>query len=405
MNNYYTNTLQLSKIEKAKIDGEKIVTFLFSILIFLSFFETYLSGLLGTFTRYFIFIFLLVAIIVIPKVRIRWYHFAYLFWFLYKIITIFWTPNLFLFRLHIVSHVGMTALLLISTSIPFRKKSIYIFIFMLWLSSFMTGVLFLFFKRPYEGIYISRQVIYLFGREMDPNNLAAFLLIGILISLDLIFKKKYIVFSVALIILNFYGILLTGSRGAIVALVISTIVILFLNRKQKSINLHKIIVYLAVASILLVLMKDFVPESIYRRIFDFKSYEDGSGRVEIWTNALSIFKQYSILFGAGWGANYGYNALEIVAHNTFIAMLVDVGLIGFIIFFAPVIYASLVSTRNKNSIPIVLLINSFVLGMFLDTINKRFFWLPIIIVFISYNSIVSDDKCETIVEEEVSTNE
>ena len=90
------------------INGEFIVSLLFGFPVSI-FFERYLQGIFGVFTRYYLFI-LLCTIVCVPKLRLRWYHLLYLAWFAYKIISALWTPNLYIARLHLVSHAGMTLL-------------------------------------------------------------------------------------------------------------------------------------------------------------------------------------------------------------------------------------------------------------------------------------------------------
>jgi len=376
------------------INGEFIVSLLFGFFLFLSFFEVYLQGIFGVFTRYYLFIFLVVIVICIPRLRLRWYHLVYLAWFAYKIISALWTPNLYIARLHLVSHVGMTLLLILTTSVNFKKRTSDLFVQILWLSSFLTGILFVFLKRPYLGVHINRQVIYLFGMEMDPNNLAAFLVIGIIISIYYIIKRRLRLLSILVIIVNTYSTFLTGSRGGLVALVLSTIILILITAKSKVIRPVNIILLMALLVIAFIYLRRFIPESIYNRLLNFDSYEGGSGRVDIWINALSLFGENSLFWGAGWGAYFGHQGIEMAVHNTFISMLVDVGIFGFVLFFGPIVVASFILFKRRNVLPVVLLFNSFVLSLFLDTINKRFFWIPIIMLFIDYNFLSSSNELE-----------
>ena len=111
--NYFTNI---------RINKEIVFEITFSFLVFLSFFEVYLQGMIGQITRYYIIFLAIILLLFFKKIKIRWYHGFYTAWFLFKLMSLFWTPNLFIARLHLFSHIGMTALLLLVTSLDIRRN-------------------------------------------------------------------------------------------------------------------------------------------------------------------------------------------------------------------------------------------------------------------------------------------
>ena len=369
----------------SSMKSEIIIKWLIFGFLVLSFFESFLIGSFGAYTRYYIIILIGAILLLTKKINFKWYHALYLLWFILKLVSLYWTPNDYIAKLHLFSHIGMTMLLIISTVVYYKEETISFFYKSLWLISGFMGILMLFFRRPYHNIVETRQVLYLFGQEMDPNNQAAFLAIGIVISLFYLFNKKHIFFSLIIMIINLYTILLTGSRGGLVSIFIAAL-FMILSMKSTKGNLYKKVFLISIIILItFFVVRLFLPEDIYKRLFDFSTYASGSNRDIIWINSLDLFLNGNILIGSGWGAYYGYQGLELVTHNTFISMLIDVGLIGFSLFFVPIVYSSYYLFRRKNFLPIYLIINILVVSFFLETINKRFFWIPIILIFLEYN--------------------
>lgn len=367
-----------------RITKELIVAVLFSAFLFISFFESYIVGLIGPFSRYFLSIIMILIVLTLSNIKFQWYHFLYIFWFIYKIVSVLWTYNTHVFELHIASHIGMTGMFLLITAIKLSRRTIHYFTSVIWFSSLIMGFLFLFFSRPYLGTLTARKVIHLFGTETDPNNLAAFLVIGIIVSIYYLLSKKNILLSILTIGLNLYATLSTGSRGALLALAVSIALIIIFKFADKTLKLKHLVPILILGAIAGVFILRYLPASIFERLFDFDTYEDGSGRIEIWKNALSVLEN-KYFFGAGWGANYGYGGFYKAVHNTIISMLVDVGILGVLAFFIPIISGGLTLLKKKESLPAVLLFSVLFISLFLDTINKRFFWVPLMMFFLYLN--------------------
>lgn len=359
--------------------------------VFISFFEPYFSGILGPVTKYYIIYLIVFLLLTSKKLQFEWFHWCFLSWFILKLVSIFWASDPYISNLHMFSHIGMIGLLLVLTTIRVEKNMIQGFIIATWVGSFFIGLLSLFFSHPYRGIVVSRQVLYLFGQEADPNNQAAFLLPGVSIALHYIFeKKKNILIGILTILVNTYVSFLTGSRGGLVGIVlISTYILASVIRStetREKIKLFLIVVVIGVAIYFLTI--NFLPEVIANRIFVFSSFEGGSGRDLIWSNAWELFGSNSnFLFGAGWGSYWGHNGVFAVLHNTYLSMLCDVGIVGFLLFMLPIGIITFQLLRRKNRLPVLLLISGFIPSLFIEGINKRFFWNVLFVLLLSYKSI------------------
>ena len=169
-----------------RIESEKRIAnwqiLLFCIYIFLSFYETYLTRFLGNSTKFYL-LFVLAIFLYQGKFKIRKDKYWEMFfaWFIFKTISLSWSSMANTdFQMHFLSQIGMVLLIIVLTG---RKQEI-VFIHAvvqsaLWIS-FLYGILSIFFKASYiDERFVARQVLTLFGQQNDPNNCAAFLLVGI----------------------------------------------------------------------------------------------------------------------------------------------------------------------------------------------------------------------------------
>lgn len=133
------------------------------------------------------------------------------------------------------------------------------------------------------------------------------------------------------------------------------------------------VVILAIVVVVFVLRR-YIPEDIVDRLIGIDSYAGGSERTNIWNNGWRLLSEdLNLVFGAGWGCYFGYNGFNSAMHNTYIAMLCDVGIIGSLIFFIPIVCKLKLMMKGKEYLPVMLVLAGFCPSIFLDAINKRFF--------------------------------
>lgn len=131
-------------------------------------------------------------------------------------------------------------------------------------------------------------------------------------------------------------VLLTGSRGALLAFMLVFFVIIcvfFTNSRHRVRN----IIFVALLMVLLLVVFDLIfaqmPESVARRFsWDYIAEKGSMGRIRVWEFLLEHFAQDSIpriLFGHGYGTTSLVNTLNgRVAHNLYIDNLITLGVIG-----------------------------------------------------------------------------
>lgn len=356
----------------------------------LEFYEPYINATLGSYTKYYL--------ILVIFVLLNYYGFkiakdkiagCFILWFLYKCVSLIWSQNYEMFHLHFLTNITTVVLLYLLVMYPFDESTLKVITNSLWLGSGSIGVLSLISNAPYLGVS-NRIVLKLFGVTIDPNNNAAFLAVGIAVSLYYIFvseeNKIYKLLSVAIIFINTYTLLLTGSRGGLLTVLwIIVILVLFYLQKGK----HKIIFILGITLLFIAfqyLAQNYLPNDVYLRLFQASTYEGGSERTEIWSNAFELMNSNFLfyIFGSGWGSYYGYNNFYVAMHNTYLSIFCDTGAIGMILFFIPIAKGVLYLSKEKKILPILLLVAGLVPAFFLESINKRFFWNAIIIFLMFY---------------------
>ena len=361
---------------------------LIGLYFFIIFLEPYLNGILGAINKYFIIVLIFIIFFKYRKFNITKLHIFFILWFIYKLISSLWSLNLEVVENNLFSHIGMSLLFIALTTVKFEKNIIKVISCSMWLGSFLIGFLSLFLSQPYKGFIDNRQVLVLFGQEADPNNQAALVLIGIAIASYYMFvKRKYFFISLTTLCVNIFSLFLTASRGGLIALIILFIFILFINISKTTFK-EKFRFCIGILFIFVIIQfftTYFLDKDILIRIFFFENYDDGSGRLDIWSNTFELIsKDFNLVFGSGWGSYFGYNNYYISVHNTFISMLCDVGIIFFIMFFAPILYSSFRLIKEKKWLPVLVLIVSFATSFFIEAINKRFFWNAIYFLYICY---------------------
>ncbi len=172
------------------------------------------------------------------------------------------------------------------------------------------------------------------GLFQYPNAFAIFEIISIVIvTFRLNEFRKWI--SVALIVLNATGLLLSGSRTGYIVLFLAIVIRIFFIKKKS----HKVIFLSGLAGIIgvILLLGALLPETPLHRIYEIGLYENTFlGRILYFKDSLGVIATHPA--GLGYlGYHYlqgsfqtgPYNVMYI--HNEFLQMLLDIGWIPFIV--------------------------------------------------------------------------
>ena len=170
----------------------------------------------------------------------------------------------------------------------------------------------------------------------DPNDLAATLALGIPIAWYLVFtgggarwlNRLYVPCALT-------AVLLTASRSGLVTLAVSMMFpLLAMPRISMRAKIALVLVALFCAGSYFYFLSDVSVRRL-STIVDQLSGGDMNGRVDIWQRGFDVFEENPIL-GVGGGAFgatvVGRSGAEVAAHNTFLGVLVEHGLVGLLLF-------------------------------------------------------------------------
>ncbi len=200
---------------------------------------------------------------------------------------------------------------------------------------------------------------------MDPNYFGCAIGIGIVTSMiEVLYNEKLIkngrIFYLGAIGLSFFVLIMNASRGALLASCAALLLLLMGNRK----NLKKKLVVVCCITL-------FVYALYLNGVFDFLLYRieldsgnGGSGRTYIWQEKLNVYNnQLSLMeqvFGIGYkkGMHLAFGYARGF-HNDYIAILVEYGILG-ILLFSSLLISPIVKSFNKTIVTSVLLYIAFV---------------------------------------------
>lgn len=213
----------------------------------------------------------------------------------------------------------------------------------------------------------------LFGTLMDPNYISIPFVAAANLCTSRIIEKKDIIINIVMLIINLLAILCAASRGAVVAMIISIVLHFCLSKK---ISVSKIIfigfIILIIQYIFLPIVKVSFGEQ-FIRMSEF-GIEDDSGRFELWNKAIELFISFPIL-GIGLGGMV--DAAGHAAHNTYVQVLTETGIFGFILF-TILVYKMLKRVFVIDKQLFIMFAGYLVQIFFVDALGDRLLWIMFI---------------------------
>lgn len=221
------------------------------------------------------------------------------------------------------------------------------------------------------------------GRKMDPNYFATGFILITAILMDNILNKKRDKVNMLILAFLILVIMMTGSRGGLLAnvFVIFTSVFIYKTKQIKKLSLF--LSGLMGFGLIFYFAYDFIPDWVLNRFsINGMTSGGGSGRVTIWISNLSYFKDMNIfrlIFGTGF-ATFSYISLislgiPKVAHSIYVQALIEGGIVGFLITISLIMVALRQSWKNNERYVLSVLAGAVIGGIFLDIHISRFFWM------------------------------
>ena len=262
-----------------------------------------------------------------------------LFFIFFAFCSMLWSVSIDNSLGRVVSYFLLYALLVSGSMFKYTEMDMEKIKYALAWSSRLTAFVMLIFAEYVRGRFRLMGII-----EEDPNYLCAYLAFGVIYALGILMTKNNVwkkVLTVIELVLYFYLVLVSGSRGGLLAIAAAIVAYLLTYGEKKIRHIGRKIVLIALVAGLMIVMIDYLPESLKLRFTIDDVVEDGgSGRTELWAQSLDLFgngNMFRQLFGFGTAtiawcfSKYGYSEVN-VAHNMFIETLAELGIIGLLLY-------------------------------------------------------------------------
>jgi O-antigen ligase len=233
------------------------------------------------------------------------------------------------------------------------------------------------------------------GRETDPNQLAASLLLPIALAFGSFLSSsgsKSRITSLSAVALMVLALLLSMSRGGLLSLAVMIAVFLYRLRFSRR---------MLIPVVILLGLLGAVPSYFFERFRD-AMITGGAGRLSIWTVGLQLIRNFGV-FGAGLsnfpvaynlfpGVGPQFHGFGRASHNIYLEMAVELGIPGLLLFFLAVrsqlktgphgrILLSRVSEDQARQVACQAACCAvLVAGIFLDILWRKTFWFSWILM-------------------------
>ena len=245
-----------------------------------------------------------------------------------------------------------------------------------------------------------RDTLVIFGRMIDPNILSYSCVLSLAICMcHVFFEKKHIVIYCIVSVLLLAGIIMCGSRSALVTCFATTALIVLNIDVKKNKLVKKTFVVLFFFLAILFVYFEFILTSEFGARFTFDNLiGQGSmgtaNRDKIWSAALEQFAKRPIL---GYGNGSSMYAIEEVyrfygTHNSYLLVLLEFGVIGFYIVSLWQLSEYKALKKNNNKVYKILFYSMLSFIFFVEGFSTKVFWgLQVLLMTACYgNSNVKD---------------
>lgn len=266
----------------------------------------------------------------------------FLSWILYisySAITLLWATNREAATTNSMSLVllGLIVIVFFSTGLSSKEENVVDYCWII--SGVICIFLYIFEDKTAVGNYGSRTSMTIMGTATDPNEFASVFIVPLsLVLFNILNKKGSRPFQICVMLLAFYCILMSGSRGAFIATTIALAVTLMQSSKT---NRKSILIILAIGFLVLILLIRYIlpliPDDVLTRMSLKALLEDGgSGRGALWSDAIRKIwtgPSLRLIFGYGqYGLTAGTRGVSQTMHNQLIQQLSNYGIAGLVLY-------------------------------------------------------------------------
>jgi O-antigen ligase len=266
----------------------------------------------------------------------RPFHLAVILFVLWNIVSVFWSKNADQALSRAMTYLQLVGLVLVLWDIYLTPAMVRVGLQAYILGGYISVGSTI--SNFVTGITAHEQIVRYTATGFNENEISLVLALGIPIAWYLaVFAQegryarwlRWI--NYAYVPLSLFAILLTASRGGLISTFPAFLFILATFTRLRL--LPRVLLFLALIGALFA-VQSFVPESSYERLAgasDEIAEGDLTGRVDIWLGGLDLFLEHPLI-GVGTGMFQFSTVLQRAAHNAYLEILVELGLIGFILF-------------------------------------------------------------------------
>lgn len=217
----------------------------------------------------------------------------------------------------------------------------------------------------YFGLFSSQEVfgegrtaVYILGYPEDPNQFCGYFIMPIMIYIKRILNRsKLTPLYILLLLFTLYAVLKTGSRGGLIGILAGIVVFILLGIKSLKGKIALIVMGALCALFVVSVVFPLLPQDVQERYSVERVAEDkGSGRFDIWRYLIEYTteKPERIIHGGGLYStadtlkNSGLGLSARWAHNQFVQVFADQGMVGLMLF---TLFAALCFFRNIRKNP------------------------------------------------------
>lgn len=256
------------------------------------------------------------------------------------------------------------------------------------LASVFYAILIIHSRLTVSSAYVHSSLI-LFGTQLDPNYVGLPLVVSCSILLFEIFDGERKLHRICFFFILSVAIIMTSSRGNLLSLAVCACGNILYFLKQSNMSRQKKFLTALFVALIGFIFYNYVSRSyslFFDRMLDFSRDDVSNGRFDLWIQAYDVWWEHPIL---GGGFESVGRAIGMGAHNTYIQLLCDTGLIGFM-FFILFLITIIVKVHRKSKKMIVCILGVLCHSFFLGAISSRCFWVALIMISISGNKSVSN---------------
>lgn len=242
------------------------------------------------------------------------------------------------------------------------------------------------------SIYGTRYTVTILGTHKDPNYLSSFMVPCLVyLSHSCFFNTHTKIFYrfclLLMILIMFISIFYTGSRAAMLSIVMSLFILAprILSHKNAK-CFTKVAIFLLVPLLVLMVNMLLMDTPLYERMFSLSSYTHNI-RLLLWHYALEAFFLNPVL---GTGIQSGSYFVDLyterwnASHNCFIDIVTSSGCIGVILLIC--IYGTMLRIKNENKVFMLSIMFAFFIPLFfINGYESLTFWMPMILCKIISN--------------------